>query len=283
MSEHAICIACQGDHLLGVLHAPANAQGDLGVVIVVGGPQYRAGSHRQFVHLARALCEAGYPALRFDCRGMGDSSGSPRSFEQLDDDIRAAIAELQARAPSVHRVVLWGLCDGASAALLYLDVHRDPVVHGLALANPWVRSEATLARTHLRHYYWRRLLQGDFWRKRLAGKGWQAAWQGLVDAWRARRGRLPATGGHFSLRMARAWMSFSGDILLLLSGNDLTASEFVEVMRTSQAWHGALARPRLVRFDLGGADHTFSSAAWRDEASQITVSWLRRIAEARPG
>lgn len=281
MIEHAVTIACQGDQMLGILHAPTSAQGDLGVVVVVGGPQYRAGSHRQFVHLARALAEGGYPVLRFDCRGMGDSSGAARSFEQLDDDIRAAIAELQARAPSVRRVVLWGLCDGASAALLYVDASRDPVVQGLALANPWVRSEATLARTHLRHYYWRRLLQGEFWRQRLAGKGWGAGWRGLLDAWRARRGGV-ATGDHFSSRMARGWMSFEGSILLLLSGNDLTASEFVEVTRTARAWHGAMARPRLARFDLRNADHTFSSADWRDAVSRATIAWLRQIGGLPP-
>jgi len=281
MIEHAVTIACQGDQMLGILHAPTSAQGDLGVVVVVGGPQYRAGSHRQFVHLARALAEGGYPVLRFDCRGMGDSSGAARSFEQLDDDIRAAIAELQARAPSVRRVVLWGLCDGASAALLYVDASRDPVVQGLALANPWVRSEATLARTHLRHYYWRRLLQGEFWRQRLAGKGWGAGWRGLLDAWRALRGGA-ATGDHFSSRMARGWMSFEGGILLLLSGNDLTANEFVEVTRTARAWHGAMARPRLARFDLRNADHTFSSADWRDAVSRATIAWLRQIGGLPP-
>lgn len=283
MIEHAVTIACQGDQMLGILHAPTSAQGDLGVVVVVGGPQYRAGSHRQFVHLARALAEGGYPVLRFDCRGMGDSSGAARSFEQLDDDIRAAIAELQARAPSVRRVVLWGLCDGASAALLYVDASRDPVVQGLALANPWVRSEATLARTHLRHYYWRRLLQGEFWRQRLAGKGWGAAWRGFIGAWRARGSRGPATGTHFSSRMARGWMSFEGGILLLLSSSDLTASEFVEATHTSHAWHGALTRPSLSRVDLRNADHTFSSVEWRDEVSRITLGWLHQIAGAPRG
>ena len=39
------------------------------MVIVVGGPQYRAGSHRQFTLLARHIAAAGYPVLRFDARG----------------------------------------------------------------------------------------------------------------------------------------------------------------------------------------------------------------------
>jgi hypothetical protein len=36
---------------------------------------------------------------------------------------------------------------------------------GLVIVNPWVRSEETLARVHVKHYYARRLLQAEFWRK----------------------------------------------------------------------------------------------------------------------
>jgi len=82
--------------------------------------------------------------------------------------------------------------------------------------------------------------------------------------------------------MARGWMSFEGGILLLLSGNDLTANEFVEVTRTARAWHGAMARPRLARFDLRNADHTFSSADWRDAVSRATIAWLRQIGGLPP-
>ena len=42
-----------------------------GMLIVVGGPQYRAGSHRQFTLLARDVAATGVPTMRFDYRGMG--------------------------------------------------------------------------------------------------------------------------------------------------------------------------------------------------------------------
>jgi alpha/beta superfamily hydrolase len=48
------------------------------VLVIVGGPQYRAGSHRQFTLLARSLAEQGFAVLRFDYRGMGDSTGAMR-------------------------------------------------------------------------------------------------------------------------------------------------------------------------------------------------------------
>ncbi|MEQ8659382.1 MAG: hydrolase 1, exosortase A system-associated, partial [Gammaproteobacteria bacterium] len=65
--EQAIAFAIDGDTAVGVLHAAAGASAT-GVVVIVGGPQTRVGSHRQFVLLARRLAAAGYPVLRFDYR-----------------------------------------------------------------------------------------------------------------------------------------------------------------------------------------------------------------------
>ena len=165
-AERPIVFACAGAQLVGIC-SPAPA--DLGVVVVVGGPQYRGGSHRQFVLLARQLAAAGFPVLRFDVRGMGDSEGEQRGFESITPDIAAAIDTLCAQQPQVRRVVLWGLCDGASAALLYLQERQDARICGVALANPWVRSPVSQARAQVKHYYTRRLREPAFWRKLVSG------------------------------------------------------------------------------------------------------------------
>lgn len=78
-SEQAAVFKSGTNALLGITSLPASTpvpSASTGVVIIVGGPQYRAGSHRQFVLLARALATAGYPVLRFDYSGMGDSDGA---------------------------------------------------------------------------------------------------------------------------------------------------------------------------------------------------------------
>jgi len=135
--ERPLFFDCEGFALLGVIAEP-ELPARVGVVIVVGGPQYRAGSHRQFVLLARSLAEAGVASLRFDLRGMGDSEGPRTDFEHAQADIRAAIDALCGAVPRVEQVVLWGLCDGASASALYAGGDRR--VAGLALFNPWVRT-----------------------------------------------------------------------------------------------------------------------------------------------
>ncbi|MBT9458030.1 MAG: hydrolase 1, exosortase A system-associated [Burkholderiaceae bacterium] len=281
--EVAVQLNCGTDRLLGILARPEGPS-STGVVIIVGGPQYRVGSHRQFVLLARRLAEAGHAVLRFDYRGMGDSEGSPRDFESVSDDVAAAIDTLQGHIPTIKKVVLWGLCDAASAALLYCHQTRDARVAGLCLLNPWVRSEASLARTQIKHYYLQRLRQKEFWLKALSGKVAMNALSGLL---RSLRLSLQPTESvqrltSFQDRMAQAWRRFDGDILLLLSGNDYTAKEFIEYVTTDPQWAAALNHPRLSRHDMPGLDHTCSGATAGRLVEDHTLTWLSRRGSSPP-
>ncbi|MDO9235775.1 MAG: hydrolase 1, exosortase A system-associated [Aquabacterium sp.] len=277
-TEETALFACEGDKLLGILAKPDIAL-ETGVVVIVGGPQYRVGSHRQFVLLSRALAAAGYAVLRFDYRGMGDSDGAQRNFEAVSADIAAAIDALQQRLPAIKQVALWGLCDGASAALLYCEETLDPRVAGLCLLNPWVRSEASLAKTQVKHYYTQRLREKKFWIKLLSGKVAAGAASGLIRSFRtAFSGSHSKTGGAgkppFQTRMAQAWKNINRPVLLLLSGNDYTAKEFLEYTKTGADWSGALGLPLVQRCDLLEADHTCSNAEWRGLVEAHVIKWL---------
>lgn len=293
MSMRPLVFDCQGERLLGMLHPGASG---IGMVVVVGGPQYRVGSHRHFVQLACAVSAAGHPVLRFDVRGMGDSTGELRDFQHIGADIAAAIDALCHAQPQVEQVVLWGLCDGASAAMMYLHERRDARVAGLCLVNPWVRSAASLARAHVRHYYLRRLAQADFWRKLLRGGVAIGAigefWSKLRQA-RARPAEGAAAGRGapqaFQDRMRLGWQAFGGPSLLMLSGKDYTADEFVEYTRDRADWQALLERPAVQRLHLPEADHTLSQpeqaqaleAALRRWLDTMVATRLRRRAEAR--
>lgn len=287
-AEHPVCFACGEDTLIGILHRAAPPS-ETGVVIVVGGPQYRIGSHRQFVELARELAVNGIPVLRFDVRGMGDSSGDFPGFEAIDEDIAAAVDAFVREEPHIRNVVLWGLCDGASASIFYAP--RDPRVSGLVLLNPWIRSEASYARTELRHYYGARLLDGSFWRRLASGE------VDVRDAARSLIGRIgaafaskatPRDEGHaagsgtgpaapLSRRMADGLSAFEGDIMLIMSGNDLTAREFDDVTRRAEEWTGLLSADHVTRHDLEGADHTFSRGKWSAAVDRWTLAWVKDL------
>jgi len=274
--EEALVFDCDGEQLVGVLARPAQPA-QVGVLIIVGGPQTRVGSHRQFVLLARALAGVGYAVLWFDYRGMGDSSGAQRNFESVSDDIAAATDQLCARVPTVQRVVLWGLCDAASAALMYCHQAADARVTGLCLLNPWVRSEASLAKTQVKHYYTQRLLQKEFWLKLVSGR---VGLQALQELWQ--KLRLSTDSGavqtsktlSFQQQMAQSWKGFPGKIMLILSGDDYTAKEFLETAASDPAWQGWQTRAGLTRHDIADVDHTFSSAAARQQVERLTLAWL---------
>lgn len=275
-TEETALFACAGESLVGILVKP-DAPARTGVIVIVGGPQYRAGSHRQFVLLSRALATAGFAVLRFDYRGMGDSSGAQLDFESVSADVAAAIDHLQLRVPAVKEVALWGLCDGASAALLYCLETNDPRVSGLCLLNPWVRSQASLAKTQVKHYYSQRLRQKEFWLKLLSGKVAGNALSGLLQNIRlAFKGAVGAATPRqpFQQRMAAAWHQFEGRILLILSGDDYTAKEFLEYAGTDRVWKHYQNHAQLTRLDIAGVDHTFSSAASRKLAEDAALAWM---------
>ena len=258
--------------MVGILSLP-DAPGPRGVVIVTGGPQYRVGSHRQFVLLARALAARGMPVLRFDLRGMGDSEGGARDYRAAGPDIAGALAQFFAAVPALREVALWGLCDGATAAACHAP--SDARVHALILLNPWVRSSAGLARATLRHYYLPRLLQGDFWRKLTKGGvrlGASLASLGQAAAAtqeKAQEDDAPAPA------LLRALAQFQGKVLLILSGGDLGAREWLALLDGDAAWRGVAARAQWTQAQVDGANHTFASAAWRGEVEQLCARWLQ--------
>jgi exosortase A-associated hydrolase 1 len=284
-SEEPLVFECAGAQLMAVLH---HGSARTGVVVVVGGPQYRTGSHRQFVLMARQLAQQSVPVLRFDYRGMGDSDGEPRTFEAVADDIRAAIDAFMAQSPQLTGVVLWGLCDAATACTMYAAT--DERVRGLIVANPWVHTTAGAAKAYVKRYYAQRLLQRSFWTK--VAKGEFKLGDSLADFARKlvraslRTDAAQTSSQPFIERMRLGLQRFGGPVLVLMSEHDLTAQEFRDLCRSSAAWARLLARPASTVVDLAGADHTFSSHQALQLATVRCIQWLheheRALGEGEP-
>ena len=275
-----VIFKCEGSRLIGVVTRPERPH-KTGVVVVVGGPQYRAGSHRQFTLLARELAQNSIASIRFDYRGMGDSEGEMRNFENIDADIKSAVDALMAQVPEIKQIALWGLCDGASAALYYSQT--DARVKGLMLLNPWVHSATGAARARLKYYYLDRLLSLSFWTKLLGGKvKLNASLSDLTDAARQVRepeeAALRATNRQGAVgyidRMLTALKKYTGSVHIILSGKDLTAQEFRALQQHNKNWNTACNRAQNKMTVLKEANHTFSEAAWRKQVETLTVNWI---------
>ncbi len=271
-TETSLSFPCEGQRLQGIVTA-AVAPSDLGLLIVVGGPQVRCGAHRMFTQLARHVAGQGHTALRFDLRGMGDSEGEPRPFDDRNADLTAGVTALRQIAPHVQRVLLWGLCDGASAALLFADSAQIGHVDGLCLVNPWARNATSLAQTRLTHHYRARLLSPSFWWRAVRGRVSPRAVGGWVRAgWQARR-QAPLPGTHFTTRMATALGHLGPSTHLITAGADETAQEFLTFLQTC----APAAMAAIGHSSLPDADHTFSKPGQLAWLCTATSAWMQSL------
>jgi alpha-beta hydrolase superfamily lysophospholipase len=106
--------------IFGWLHATSDAKARANVGVVLCNPfGFEAiCTHRSFRHFAEAFARAGFPALRFDYDGTGDSAGSDRDPDRVRawvDSVHAAVDVLRSRT-GVARVCLFGLRLGATLA-----------------------------------------------------------------------------------------------------------------------------------------------------------------------
>ena len=274
-SESVVRFKACKTNLFGIFHQP-RAPRQTAVIIVVGGPQYRVGSHRMFVRIARDLAAKGVPVLRFDVRGMGDSDGMFPGFEDLDTDIKAAVDCTLETCPLVKSVVLLGLCDGATAASFYAQ--EDQRISGLILLNPWVHTQLGEANTHIWYYYPQRIIQVQFWRRLLRGEvAIMSSMTELVAKIRRYTARVKSnrSSDHFVTRMRKALTAFHGPVFVALSANDMTALEFHSLLEHDAAWQALAGKFRL--FKLEEADHTLSSQVSMTRFLLEVEAWLSSL------
>jgi len=285
VTEHYLPIYCKNCRIDGILHKPSKAH-RVGIVIVVGGPQYRIGSHRQFVLIARKLSEQGFSVLRFDYRGMGESEGDVRTFQNINDDIRSAINSLKTNVEGVEKIILWGLCDAATAISFYAN--QDDRIIGLVMINPWVRSEQGEARAYIRHYYYNRLFSKKLWKKIIKGQfdilfSLKSLSENIFKSFAHNKIRKNTeilakdVSEPLHERMYKALFTFDGKVLIILCENDLTAAEFSDTVMQDKKWDNVLALERFQIHKLAGANHTFSKRVWRDKVTNWTIDWVNSL------
>ncbi|RAO77920.1 serine aminopeptidase domain-containing protein [Dyella jiangningensis] len=139
-----------GRELFGFYH-PAPALGGTAVLLCppLGAEQIRC--HRLYRQLANGLAESGFPVLRFDYYGTGDSAGGSREVDwtRCVADVATAATELRARS-GAQRLLAFGARLGANAALLATEavlagvIAWDAIVDGAALIRELDRMQDAL-------------------------------------------------------------------------------------------------------------------------------------------
>lgn len=264
MSQQLV-FPCEGNFLAGTLHP---ADGRTAVLMVSGGRQTRHGSHRGFVTLAEGLAKAGYPVLRFDRRGVGDSDGDDPGFRASGPDIAAARTALLDACPHVRSVIGWGLCDGATALALHPE-NFD----GLILANPWTQDaevgDILPQPAAIKANYAEKLVSPSAWRRLLSGAvNLKALVNGLAKLVEPQR--MTKTGAAVLDGLRR----YPGKTLVLLAERDGTAQAFAAILKSSARSH----TDREFEVEtIAGATHTFPGESAETGMIAACTGWLNRL------
>jgi exosortase A-associated hydrolase 1 len=251
MKRRHVIFTCEGESLIGSIDMAAATTG---LLIVTGGNELRSGPFGSHAELADNIATAGFPVLRFDRRGVGDSSGSNATFADSAEDIAAALHAFKAHVPTLRRVVAYGNCDAASSLMLTSGAGFD----GLVLANPWTfepepeperATEATepepeMPPAAIRAHYLRRILDVSAWKRLFTGKVEVGKLAGSLAA-----SVMPAPPpSTLAQQIADGLVKFEGTAALLIAENDRTAQAFLA------HWNKADSRLRK----CPGAGHSFA-------------------------
>lgn len=271
--------------LVGVLSEPDTLRPNAPFVITSNvGMHNRAGPYRLYVELARRLAAVGFPMLRFDLSGMGDSPARADGVDELDRallDMNDAMSMLAERH-GAQRFVPMGLCSGVDST------------HAITVADPRVAAAVFIEGYSFRtpEFYVRRYLE-----RPLKRRFWEVYLRRKLRAYlQAGRSNLQEAAAEPESIYARAYPSreqlqaeyaalLARDVRLLFAfsggfGSDYGynyAGQFADTFP-------ALGRDRRVDIVFNPkADHIYSVLEHRAQLiSQITTWLCSHFPEQRP-
>ena len=219
MSRRHFTFPCEGSTLAATLD---EATGRTGLLIVTGGNEIRAGAWNGQAIMAARVAANGFPVLRFDRRGVGDSEGANGGFRSSAPDIAAALAAFRRECPMIERIVALGNCDAAAALMLTGGVGLD----GLVLTNPWTIDDAAEEPPAdvVRDHYRKRLADPAAILRLLTGKVSLAK---LARSLLAALRPAPDVPAGLTAEIASGLSRFTGPVRILVAGRDRTGLVFL--------------------------------------------------------
>ena len=260
MNRRHISFDIDGALLHGTIDRPDDAP-KTGLLIISGGNEVRSGAHAGQARIAQALCNKGYAVMRFDRRGIGDSSGENGGFLSSKNDIAAALDCFRAHCPELNNIIAFGNCDAASALMLFQShIGFD----GLILANPWTMDAAAPdnqaeAKTELpsasaiRQRYWQKIKDPGAVLRLFTGKVDLKKLASGLNRARTNDDQPTQLAGH----MAAECAAIKAPTAIILAEQDRTAMDFIAAWK-NDIFESARNNPHITIQKCKSASHSFA-------------------------
>lgn len=272
------------------------------VILSNAGMIHRIGPNRIYVKLARDLAMLGFPVLRFDISGIGDSATRPDHMpveEFTIDDVKQAMDYL-AETLGSRQFVLGGHCAGAYHSIR--TTVKDPRVSGVIMINPdggeaeWKEydQKRKLAQYYENYYGRKTLLDPQRWKrfftaqvsyrsvfknifKNVIWNRLSALYFRIRQRLRAPRAQVTVADEHlFNVEaIVRKLPELSAKVLLVYSESS-TSLERVQ-MNMGKELKRLQADGKLQLSVIPGADHLYSPLASQACLFQTVAQWMQNI------
>lgn len=305
--ERAVSFEYEGKQLFGILHEPeGEPRPSLGFVFPHSGSRGRLGNTFHYPYFARALAKQGYPVLRFDPPGLGDSGGTIETGPTYDlynsiqsgcyvGDTVAAIDELR-RLSSPKKVVLLGVCGGAITALqtaAVADVAGTAIMSvPVMLDSSQQKQSDTIPTEYARKYlfalYARKLLSPRAWWRFMRGKSQMSVIVPYLSAALRRTRTTPTVTATTAserdvqanprfFEAARALMQRDRKTLAIFGDDDPFwwhfEREFYKVHCGPDSAYHRLWEIHLLK----DCNHMLTMREWKEKAMELVLQWLPRL------
>ncbi len=320
IEREPVSFTSDGNRLYGMIHFPQiEDNSEVAIILLSAGLKNRIGYGRIYVALADYLATRGYPVMRYDYHGCGDSGGrlSPTgAYHEQHADINGFIQRglftedtLQAidmakAKTGCTRFVLCGLCGGSNSSLY--TALKSPEVMSTILINFPTALDSSLVRQQnqgkmdawqlkfLYEAYLRKAFSPRSWLRLLAFK---SDYKAIIQVLRTFTSRLRPKGKSNSAseknQVAEAF-NFNDDLLdklsayfessrsayLLFAENDPITVDFETYFEPDHG-RGILEKykGRWEKTVFKDSNHSYTNWEWREQLFAKVLSCIQREAK----
>jgi len=293
--ESFLAFEAAGCRVFGIVTENTTAARDRPLILLPNaGATHHAGPNRLYVQLARSLATAGFPVVRFDLPGLGDSI-LPDPAAENDSYLPAATAVIGAAIDAMSasaQVVLMGLCSGAHASFhAALDLDGAPIAESVLINpltfyyKPGMPLDSPASAYREWQWYMRSVRRLDRWGKLLRGEArLHAIARAIVFRLRDKFARQAAAfASTFTTRAVPSREELDIDLRRIVrAGRKLTFvfSRFAPgydllMDRAGPVVQRYRKRGTIRLWHIDGATHTFEAKQARDQMIAILTEHLK--------